>query len=101
MAKNLPFKSTLIRHGVNTEIFKIQEKIKIDNIAQENLITVIGRIRPAKGQFVVLEALISLLKNNPDWGLLLIGKTDDKEYAGKISSMALENGISSAGAFHP
>lgn len=94
MAKKLPFNNTLIRHGVNTEIFKIQDKIKIDNIPQENLITAIGRLRPAKGQLVVLEALISLLKNNPGWGLMLIGKADDKEYAGKISSMALENGIS-------
>ena len=94
MAKSLPFKNTIIRHGVNTEIFKIQNKIKINNIPQENLITAIGRIRPSKGQLVLLEALISSLKNNPAWGLMLIGKTDDKEYAGKISSMALKNGIS-------
>ena len=94
MAKKLPLKNTMIRHGVNTEIFKIQDKIRIDNIPQENLITAIGRLRPAKGQLVVLEALISPLKNNPGWGLMLIGKTDDEEYVGKISFMALENGIS-------
>jgi len=94
MSKSLPVKNTIIRHGVNTDIFKIQDKIKIENIQQGNLITSIGRIRPAKGQLVVLEALIELLKNNPDWGLLLIGKTDKKEYSNKIISMAMDNGIS-------
>ena len=94
MANSLSLKNTIIRHGVNTEIFKINDKIKIDNIPQENLITAIGRIRPSKGQLVLLEALISPLKNNPGWGLMLIGRTDDKEYAGKILYLALKNGIS-------
>lgn len=95
MSKSTPFKNTIIRHGVNTEVFKIQEKKKIVSIPQENLITVIGRLRPAKGQLVVLEALISALKYNPNWGLMLIGKTDKKEYVNEILSMAAENGISS------
>jgi mannosyltransferase len=101
MAKSLPLKNTIIRHGVNTEIFNIQEKIKIDNIPQEKLIAAIGRIRPSKGQLVLLKALILSLKNNPGWGLMLIGKTDDKEYAGKISSLAHENGISQQVHFIP
>ena len=95
MSIRLPLKNTLIRHGINTEFFKILDKKKIDNIPQENLISVIGRLRPAKRQHVVLEALISLLRKNPNWGLLLIGKIDKKEYAEKMLSMALENGISS------
>jgi len=93
MAKSLPCKNTLIRHGVNTEIFKILEKKTIPNISQENLISVIGRLRPAKRQHVVLEALISPLRKNPDWGLLLIGKIDNKGYSEKILSVAQENGI--------
>jgi mannosyltransferase len=101
MSKSLPVKNTLIRHGVNTEIFKIQDKIKIVNIKQENLIITIGRVRPAKGQLVVLEALIALLKNKPDWGLLLIGKTDNKKYADKILSRAMENSISQQVHFIP
>jgi mannosyltransferase len=95
MSGNLSYPNTIVKHGINTEIFKIQEKKKLDNIPQENLISVIGRIRPAKGQLVVLEAMISLLKNNPDWGLILIGKIDKKKYAKKIVSLARENGISS------
>ena len=95
MSKNIPYKNTIVKHGVNTEIFKIQEKKSIGNIHQENLVSVIGRIRPAKGQLVVLEAMISLLKNNSNWGLVLIGKIDKNKYARKIKSMALENEISS------
>jgi mannosyltransferase len=95
MSKNLVCKNTIIQHGVNTEMFRIHEKTKIEGIPQNNLISVIGRIRPAKGQLVVMKALIWPLKDNPDWGLLMIGKIDDKEYADKIISIARENGISS------
>ena len=94
MSESLPFKNTLIRHGVNTEAFKIQEKKKVDKIPQDNLITVIGRLRPSKGQLVVLKALISLLRNNPGWGLLLVGKTDKKDYEDEIKSVASENNLS-------
>lgn len=95
MSKNLPLQSTIIQHGVNTEFFNINERIRIGGITQKNLISVIGRIRPAKGQLVVMKALIEPLKNNTDWGLLLIGKIDDKEYSDEITSIARENGISS------
>ncbi len=95
MSKNLPYQNTIIRHGINTEIFNIQDKKKIDLIPQENLVSVIGRIRPAKGQLVVLEALASTLRNNPHWGLVLVGKTDDRNYAKEILSIASENDISS------
>lgn len=95
MSGNLPYKNTLINHGVNTEIFKIQGIKKLNNIPQDNLISVIGRIRPAKGQIIVLEAVIPLFKQFPGWGLVFIGKIDDKKYAKKILSMAQENEISS------
>jgi mannosyltransferase len=95
MSKSIPFKNSIVGHGVNTDIFKIQEKRAVANIPQENLITVIGRIRPAKGQLVVLEAVTEHLKGNPEWGLVMIGKIDSDEYADQILTMALENGISS------
>jgi mannosyltransferase len=101
MSKNLPCHNTVIQHGVNTEIFSIRERIKLDGITQNNLISVIGRIRPAKGQLVVMKALIRPLKNNPDWGLLLIGKIDDRKYSDEIISSARENGISSQVHFMP
>ncbi len=101
MSKKLPLQSTIIQHGINTENFSIREKISKGGIAQKNLISVIGRIRPTKGQLVVMKALIKPLKNNTDWGLLLIGKTDDKKYSDEIISIARENGISSQIHFMP
>lgn len=101
MAKNLPLQSTVIRHGVNTEIFNIMEKGIIAGIPQEKLITVIGRIRPAKGQLIVMKALGEPLKKNSDWGLLLISKIDDKEYSDEIISAARDNGIYSQVHFIP
>ncbi len=95
MSKSLPCRNTLIHHGVNTGIFDIREKTRLNGIEQKNLISIIGRIRPAKGQLVVLKALLQPLKNYPDWGLLLIGKVDDKKYTDELISVAREEGISS------
>ena len=101
MSKNLPCRNTLIHHGVNTDIFTIHERINIEDILQKNLISVIGRIRPSKGQLVVVKALVRLLMNYPYWGLLLIGKIDDKEYSEEIISTLREGGITSQVHFMP
>lgn len=101
MSKSLPCQNTIIMHGVNTEIFRIHEKTSIAGIPQKNLISVIGRIREAKGQLVVMKALIQPLKNNPDWGLMMVGKADEKEYAEEIKALAKENGIFSQVHFMP
>ncbi len=101
MSKNLDCRNTLIPHGVNTEIFNIHEKSGIAGIGQDKLISVIGRIRAAKGQLVVLKALAGILGNHPGWGLALIGKIDENDYADKIISLAAESGISSQVHFIP
>jgi len=101
MSDALNCRNTLIPHGVNTEIFTIHEKAEIAGIGQDKLIIVIGRIRAAKGQLVVLKALAGILGNNPGWGLALIGKIDENDYADKIKSLASDNGISSQVHFMP
>jgi len=93
MAEIIPFKSTLIRHGVNTEIFSISEKTKLPGINQENLITVIGRIRPEKGQITAIRAAAPLLKRNNTWGLVLIGRTDRQDYFNELLSVAVKEGV--------
>lgn len=94
MSQHLPVKNTIVRHGIDTDTFNIGVKKKINGISQENLISVIGRIRPPKGQLVVLKSLAPLLKLNPDWGLMMIGKIDNSKYAREIKSIALKNRIS-------
>ncbi len=44
---------------------------------------------------MILKSVEPLLQENPDWGLVIIGKTDDKEYAGEILSLAAKNNIAS------
>ncbi len=94
MSEMLPFRNTLIRHGVNTEFFDIGEKKRPPGIVQENLISVIGRIRPEKAQLTVVKAASPLLRDNPSWGILLIGKTDKGDYHNEILSAASGQGIS-------
>lgn len=94
MSETLPFKNTIVRHGVNTDIFNIGEKKRLTGIPQENLISVIGRIRPEKGQITVMKALAPLLRDKKDWGLLIIGKTDKSDYLTEILLIASQNGVS-------
>ena len=101
MSKALKCRNTMIPHGVNTDLFNIHEKTTIAGIGQDKLINVIGRIREAKGQLVVMKALAGLLGNHPEWGLAFIGKVDETGYADKIISMAAEMGISSQLHFLP
>lgn len=93
MSETLPFENTLIRHGVNTEVFNIAEKKRLNGISQENLITVIGRVRPEKGQITVMKAAAPLLREKKEWGLLIIGKTDRRDYLEEILSIVSQNGI--------
>jgi mannosyltransferase len=101
MSKALPVRNTLISHGVNTDVFRIGEKNSLQGIPQNKLVSVIGRIRPAKGQMVVMKAMVGPLKNNPDWGLMFVGKTDDEKYVSEIKSLAGKNGLSSRIHFIP
>jgi len=95
MSASLPIKNIIVRHGVDTEFFNIGEKKNIDGIPQTNLITVIGRVRPAKGQLLVMKALAPLLRKYSDWGLIIIGKIDKREYSDEILSVArLEDVVS-------
>ena len=93
MAKDLPVKSKVVRHGVNTSVFKPGEKKLIPGVQQENLVSVIGRIRPTKGQADVLTAIAPLLKSNPGWGLVIIGKIDDRSYVRSLIAIAEQNKV--------
>jgi mannosyltransferase len=101
MSESLPCPNTLIPHGVDTEVFIIGPSAGIKGITQKYLITTIGRIRPSKGQLVVMKALEGLLKANNDWGLIMIGKIDNEDYGAEIKSLAQTAGISSQVHFIP
>lgn len=101
MSENLKLPNTLIPHGVNTEIFRIREKIPYIKIPQKNIIGVVGRIRPAKGQLIVAKAAAEALRSNPGWSLAFIGRIDDQKYSDMILSFASDEGISNQIHFLP
>jgi len=101
MSDNLRLPNTLIPHGVNTEIFRIREKTPFSKISQKNIIGVVGRIRPAKGQLIVAKAAAGALKSNPGWGLAFIGRIDDPKYSDMILTFAGDEEISEQIHFLP
>ncbi len=101
MSQNLSLPNTMIHHGIDTDLFKIRDKTGFNSIPRNNIISVIGRIRPAKGQLIVAKAASEILKSNPEWTLAFIGRIDDKEYYDMILSVARDNEISSQINFIP
>lgn len=101
MAESLPVSNIMIPHGVDTDIFTTGEKTGVQGIGQKSLVSVAGRIRPSKGQLVAMKAIAPLLSVNPDWGLMLIGKVDDNDYAAEIRETAIKNGVEDQVHFIP
>lgn len=101
MAESLPVSNIMIPHGVDTDIFTTGEKTVLQGIKQKSLVSVVGRIRPSKGQLVAMKAIAPLLAVNRDWGLMLIGKADNNGYAADIREAAITNGIEDQVHFIP
>lgn len=101
MAKNLPCRNIMIPHGVDTELFSPGENTGIQGIEQKHLVSVVGRIRPSKGQLVAMKAIAGLLASNREWGLMLVGRVDNTAYANEIRELAIKNNVESQVHFLP
>lgn len=95
MKEHLPLKSTLISHGVNTHRFEPKSKVKLQRVTQENIISVAGRIREKKGHEVFFNAITPLLKNYPEWAIVVVGKIDNVEFYEKLMSIVKKAGVGS------
>lgn len=87
--------TSIIPHGLNIDHFPMNrqapEKL---GIKSKRIIGVVGRIRELKGQKDLVDAALTVLKENPDWGLVILGqaKKQDKKYIADIkSTIAKEN----------
>lgn len=89
MADVLKLPSTVVRHGVNTSLFKIGAV----SWEGKKTISVVGRIRKRKGQYDVIKALAPILNKNTDWQVQFIGTIDKQSYAKKIDNTAREYNI--------
>jgi len=79
-------KVLLMPAGINTDIFKKDERIR----PIKNSILFLGRISPIKGVHFLIEAAILLDKNNVDFILNIVGQAGEKdgEYFKKIKNLA-------------
>lgn len=87
MAQDLPFPSVVIGHGVDVNLFKPKADSKLDFIIQKNIIVCAGRVRAAKGQKVLVEALAPILKVHSSWALVIVGKVDKPEFLKELKAI--------------
>ena len=92
MSENLGFENTVVGHGVLVEAFVPKPERSLHTISQQNLIICVGRVREAKGQKVLLEAA-KVLKNYPQWALVIVGKVDKPDFLEELKRIAKNHAI--------
>ncbi|WP_428743680.1 glycosyltransferase family 4 protein [Tenacibaculum sp.] len=93
MHKNLGIPNTKVSHGVDTNLFVPNSEKKLNHISHKNIILCAGRVRKAKGQVVLLEAVAPELQKNEDWSLVIVGKVDKPQFLEELKEIAEKNQI--------
>ncbi|MGQ3677402.1 glycosyltransferase family 4 protein [Tenacibaculum discolor] len=93
MHKNLGISNVKVSHGVNTNLFVPNPEKSLKNISQKNIILCAGRVRKAKGQVVLLEAVAPELQKNKDWALVIVGKVDKPPFLEELKAIAKKNKV--------
>ena len=97
MHQNLEIENIKVTHGVNTNVFIPKKNSNLQNIQQENIILCAGRVRKAKGQTILVNAVVNVLKENKKWALVIVGKVDKPEFLNELKSIVttkqLENQV--------
>lgn len=101
MKEHLPLKSTLISHGVNTDLFVPVENVKLKGVNQENIICVAGRVRERKGHEVFINAIVPLLKKHQNWAAVIVGKVDDHRFLEKLKTIIKNSDVEDQVYFFP
>ncbi len=87
MHKNLGIKNTKVSHGVDTNAFIPKKEVELKNISQKNIILCAGRVRKAKGQKILLEALSPELNSFKDWAVVIVGKVDKPQFLEELKEI--------------
>lgn len=93
MHKKLGISNVKVPHGINTNLFIPNPEKKLSNIAQKNIILCAGRVRKAKGQKILLEAVTPKLKENKDWALVVVGKVDKPLFLEELKAIVKKNKV--------
>ncbi|WP_296637703.1 glycosyltransferase family 4 protein [Polaribacter sp.] len=92
MSANLGIKNTSVGHGIQVDKFKPNTVKKLQHISQDHIILNAGRVRKAKGQLVLLEALKNL-KEYSNWALVIVGKVDKPAFLEELKAIAKKHQI--------
>ncbi|WP_272150578.1 glycosyltransferase family 4 protein [Tenacibaculum aiptasiae] len=87
MHGKLGIKNTKVPHGVDTDSFVPNEEKRLKDVSQKNIILCAGRVRKAKGQKVLLEAIAQELKTHKDWAVVIVGKVDKPEFLEELKEV--------------
>jgi len=93
MSADLSLPNVLVNHGVNTGNFIPKSTIKLPNILQKNIISCVGRVREAKGQKSLLQAVAPVLSLHKDWALVIAGKADKLSFLEELQNIVAAHGI--------
>ena len=94
MSAAVGIENILIPHGVDTGLFTPNNKsIKPEIIRHNEYILCVGRIRKAKGQDVLIEASVPLLKENPNLALVIVGKVDNLSFFEDLKHTVKKNNL--------
>ncbi|TCI85050.1 glycosyltransferase family 4 protein [Tenacibaculum sp. M341] len=85
--------NTLIPHGVDTNLFVPQISKSTTENSQKIRVLCAGRIRKAKGQETLVNAIVPVLKSAKHVELLIIGKIDNEKYVENLQRIITENGV--------
>jgi glycosyltransferase involved in cell wall biosynthesis len=92
---NLPIPTVVIGHGIDTNYLVPVQGKTLEGINHKNIISVVGRVRKAKGQAVFIEAVAPLLKENKDWCAVIVGKIDDDAFKKGLDEIIAKHSIES------
>jgi mannosyltransferase len=101
MLNTISFPAVVVGHGVNREVFSPQGNVVKPGISQKNILLCAGRVREAKGQRFLLEALSPIIKQFPDWALAIIGKADKPGFLKELKEIVARHSVESQVYFIP
>ena len=92
---SLPMPTVVIGHGIDTSYFTPHVGKIWPGIIQKNIISVVGRVRKAKGQHVFMEAVLPLLMQHPDWAVAIVGKIDKVAFKTELDQAISKHQVAS------
>ena len=90
---SLPMPTVVIGHGIDTSYLAPATGKVLPGVTQKNIISVVGRVRQAKGQMVFLEAIAPLLAQQADWASVIVGQVDDAGFRNQLDEIISKHHI--------